>query len=524
MQATDAAGAARKGHPRGLYLLFFTEMWERMSYYGMRGLLVLFLTDKVSGWGWTTGNALSLYGTYTGLVYLTPIAGGYIADNLIGQRKAVVFGGTLMMIGHLLLALPGQAVFFTGLGFLIAGNGFFKPNISTMVGGLYEPGDGRRDGAFTIFYMGINLGAVLGNFICGTLGETVGWHWGFGAAGVGMFLGLVTFLALSRGLLGKVGLTPQKTDAERREAWRRVGMYAVSIAVAVAVFYGLAALVPSLAEDTAVATLVRFIAAGAVFGVGAVMGNNVLNKGQSAAEAQAGALTKQERDRVISIFIIAVFVVLFWMGFEQAGGLMNLYTDQKVDRGLFGWQIPTTWFQNFNSAFIVLLAPLMAALWSRLAARGKDPNVAVKMAFGLIFMGLGFLFMVGASRESALMGKAAAWWVIMAYLFHTVGELCLSPVGLSMVTKVAPARMVSAMMGVWFLANAAANKLSGVVGGYSEQMGEFNVFLSLVAVGVLGGGLLWALSGKVKSLMHGTDEVKPAAPATNAQGGSVAAA
>jgi POT family proton-dependent oligopeptide transporter len=195
-----------------------------------------------------------------------------------------------------------------------------------------------------------------------------------------------------------------------------------------------------------------------------------------------------------------------------------------VDRGLFGWQVPTTWFQNFNSAFIVLLAPVFAALWSRLAARGKDPNVAVKMALGLIFMGVGFLFMVGASRESATMGKAAAWWVIMAYLFHTVGELCLSPVGLSMVTKVAPARMVSAMMGVWFLANAAANKLSGVVGGYSEQMGEFNVFLSLVAVGVLGGGLLWALNGKVKALMHGTDEVKPAAPVSTSQGGSVAAA
>ncbi|QSQ27858.1 peptide MFS transporter [Pyxidicoccus parkwayensis] len=520
MQATVAAGAARKGHPRGLYLLFFTEMWERMSYYGMRGLLVLFLTDKVAGWGWSTGNALALYGTYTGLVYLTPIAGGYIADNLIGQRKAVVFGGTLMMIGHLLLALPGQAIFFTGLGFLIAGNGFFKPNISTMVGGLYEPGDGRRDGAFTIFYMGINLGAVLGNFICGTLGEKVGWHWGFGAAGVGMFLGLVTFLALSRGLLGKVGLTPEKTPEERRDAWRRVGMYGVATGVAVGVFYALAALGPSLAENT----LLKFIVAFAAFAAVAVVGNKMLQKGQSAAEVQAGALTKEEKDRVISIFIIAIFVVLFWMGFEQAGGLMNLYTDQKVDRGMFGWEVPTTWFQNFNSAFIVLLAPVMAMLWGRLAARGKDPNVAVKMALGLIFMGVGFLFMVGASRESALMGKAAAWWVIMAYLFHTVGELCLSPVGLSMVTKVAPSRMVSAMMGVWFLANAAANKLSGVVGGYSEQMGEFNVFLSLVAVGVLGGGLLWALSGKVKSLMHGTDEVKPAAPATSTQGDAAAAA
>ncbi len=519
MTDTIAASAAPKGHPRGLYLLFFTEMWERMSFYGMRGLLVLFLTDKVGGWGWSTSEALGLYGTYTGLVYLTPIAGGYIADNIMGQRRAVVLGGTLMMIGHLLLALPGPAMFYTGLGFLIAGNGFFKPNISTMVGGLYAPGDGRRDGAFTIFYMGINLGAVLGNFICGTLGEKVGWHWGFGAAGVGMLLGLITFMALSRGLLGKVGLSPDKTEAERREAWRRVGLYAFGVTLAVVAFYGLKQ-VEALVEQT----FVRFVAAGAVFALVAWVGNKQLAKGPAGA-ADAGALTKQEKDRVLSIFIIAVFVVIFWMGFEQAGGLMNLYTDQKVDRGLFGWEVPTTWFQNFNSAFIVLLAPLFAALWSRLAARGKDPNVAVKMALGLIFMGVGFLFMVGASRESATMGKAAAWWVIMAYLFHTIGELCLSPVGLSMVSKVAPMRMVSAMMGVWFLANAAANKLSGVVGGYSEQMGEFNVFLSLVAVGVVGGGLLWALSGRVKALMHGTDEVKPAAPTgVQQQGGTAAAA
>ncbi|MBF5041480.1 peptide MFS transporter [Aggregicoccus sp. 17bor-14] len=493
--------AAPKGHPKGLYLLFLTEMWERMSYYGMRGLLVLFLTDKVHGWSWSTGDALALYGTYTGLVYLTPIAGGYIADNLIGQRKAVVFGGVLMMIGHLLLALPGQTIFYTGLGFLIAGNGFFKPNISTMVGGLYAPGDGRRDGAFTIFYMGINLGAVLGNFVCGTLGEKVGWHWGFGSAGVGMGLGLLGFLAFSRGLLGKVGLAPEINEKQRREAWQKVGVYAVATAVATGVFYALAQL-PALADST----LVRMLIAAVVFAVLARVGGTMLRKSHHETAAEAGALTRQEKDRVIAILIIAVFVVIFWMGFEQAGGLMNLYTDSKVDRGMFGWEVPTTWFQNFNSFFIVTLAPLFAMMWTRLAAKGKDPNVVVKMALGLIFMGLGFLFMVGAARESAVMTKAAAWWVIMAYLFHTVGELCLSPVGLSMVTKVAPPRMVSAMMGVWFLSNALANKLSGVVGGYSEKLGELGVFTMLVAVGVVGGGLLWVLSGKVKALMHGTDE------------------
>ncbi|QAT86728.1 proton/peptide symporter family protein [Corallococcus coralloides] len=456
MQSTVAAGEARKGHPPGLYLLFATEMWERMSYYGMRGLLVLFLTDKVrGGFGWSTADALSLYGTYTGLVYLTPILGGYIADRFIGQRKAVVLGGALMVIGHLLLALPGISIFYAGLGFLIIGNGFFKPNISTMVGGLYPAGDGRRDGAFTIFYMGINLGAVLGNFICGTLGERVGWHWGFGSAGVGMTLGLIIFMALARRFLGNVGLAPAPRSTEAQK---------------------------------------------------------------TTPDGKHHAFSRQEWDRIIVIFIIALFVVAFWTGFEQAGGLMNLYTDQKVDRTMFGWEVPTTWFQNFNSVFIVTLAPLFAAVWSSLAAKGKDLSIPVKMSLGLIFLSVGFAFMLGASKESAADGKAAAWWVIMAYLFHTMGELCLSPVGLSMVSKVAPQRVVSAMMGVWFLANAVANKLSGVLGGYSEKMGEFSVFLTIVIGAGLAGVILLFLAPMLKRMMHGTDEVTPAPTPAHQEG------
>lgn len=463
MQGTVAAGAARQGHPRGLYLLFFTEMWERMSYYGMRGLLVLFLTSKVNGgFGWTTGEALSLYGTYTGLVYLTPIVGGFIADKFIGQRKAVVLGGTLMMIGHLVLALPNVTMFYAGLGFLIIGNGFFKPNISTMVGGLYAPGDGRRDGAFTIFYMGINLGAVLGNFICGTLGEKIGWHWGFGSAGVGMFLGLIAFLFFQKKLLGPVGLAPVKPSLEER----------------------------------------------------------------ASGTAEKKGFSRDEIDRIVVIFIIAIFVVAFWTGFEQAGGLMNLYTNEKVDRNMLGFEVPTTWFQNFNSAFIVLLAPVFAGLWGWLSARGKDPSIPVKMGMGLVFLSTGFLFMLGASNESAAAGKAAAYWVILAYLFHTMGELCLSPVGLSMVTKVAPQRIVSAMMGVWFLANAAANKLSGVIGGYSEKLGEFDVFLYITIGTGISGAILLVVAPILKRMMHGTDEVKPSAPPgeQTSGGSSVAAA
>ncbi|NTX13271.1 peptide MFS transporter [Myxococcus sp. CA051A] len=463
MQGTVAAGAARQGHPRGLYLLFFTEMWERMSYYGMRGLLVLFLTSKVNGgFGWTTGEALSLYGTYTGLVYLTPIVGGFIADRFIGQRKAVVLGGTLMMIGHLVLALPNVTMFYAGLGFLIVGNGFFKPNISTMVGGLYAPGDGRRDSAFTIFYMGINLGAMLGNFICGTLGEKYGWHYGFGSAGVGMFLGLVVFMLMQKKLLGPVGLAPVKPSLEAR------------------------------ANGT----------------------------------AEKKGFSKDEIDRIVVIFIIAVFVVAFWTGFEQAGGLMNLYTNEKVDRTMFGWEVPTTWFQNFNSFFIVALAPVFAGLWSWLSIRGKAPSIPVKMGLGLVFLSTGFVFMLGASSQSATMGKAAAHWVILAYLFHTMGELCLSPVGLSMVSKVAPARIVSAMMGVWFLANAAANKLSGVIGAYSEKLGEFDVFLYISLGTGVSGLILLGVAPILKRMMHGTDEEKPPAPqgASTQDGSSVAAA
>ncbi|MBU8898295.1 MFS transporter [Corallococcus sp. H22C18031201] len=463
MQSTVAAGETRKGHPPGLYLLFATEMWERMSYYGMRGLLVLFLTAKVAdgGLAWTNAAALDIYGTYTGLVYLTPILGGYIADRYIGQRKAVVIGAVLMVLGHLLLALPGMAIFYAGLGLLIVGNGFFKPNISTMVGGLYPKGDGRRDAGFTIFYMGINLGALLGNFICGTLGEKVGWHWGFGSAGVGMFLGLIIFLALSKKLLGDVGLAP--------------------------------------APQPVVAA-------------------------SSATPSSPRGFTRQEIDRIIAIFIISMFVVVFWTGFEQAGGLMNLYTNQKVDRTMFGWEVPTTWFQNFNSIFVVSLAPVVALVWSFMSARGKDLSSAVKMALGLLFMGIGFVFMMGASRESELLGKAASWWVIAAYLFHSVGELCLSPVGLSMVTKVAPARVVSAMMGVWFLANAAANKLAGVLGSRADKLGEMGVFEAIAIGAIASGVLLLALAPVIKRMMHGTDQGETPTDSSESDGRPVSSA
>jgi POT family proton-dependent oligopeptide transporter len=457
--APASAATPTRGHPKGLYLLFTTEMWERLSYYGMRAILVLYLTSKAGGFGWSDAQALSLYGTYTSLVYLTPVIGGWLADRYLGQRRALYIGGVLMMIGHFLLALPGIEVFYAALGFLIVGNGFFKPNISTMVGGLYAPGDARRDSAFTIFYMGINLGGAVGPLLCGWLGEEVGWHYGFGAAGVGMGLGLLSFLFFSKKLLGTVGLPPAKVE-------KRVDAVADS----------------------------------------------------------SQSLTRVEWHRILVIFALSFFVIIFWAAFEQSGGLMNLYTDRKVDRMIFGWEFPASVFQSVNSIFILLLAPMFAELWIRLAARNRDLSIPAKMAVGLLLLSFGFVLMLGASRQSAAEGKAALLWVIGAYFFHTAGELCLSPVGLSMVTKLAPARYVSLLMGVWFLANAVANKLAGFIGGYAETLGEFEVFLGIVALTAVSGVVLLALAPALKRMMHGADEVRSAAQEASAAAPSANAA
>jgi POT family proton-dependent oligopeptide transporter len=450
----------KKGHPRGLYLLFTTEMWERMSYYGMRALLVLYMTGAANhgGFHWSRATALKIYGTYTALVYLTPLAGGYIADRYLGQRRAVVLGGFLMMIGHFLMAVPGEVAFFAALTFLIVGNGFFKPNISTMVGGLYPPGDARRDGAFTIFYMGINLGAFLSPLVCGTLGEKLGWHWGFGSAGVGMGLGLITFLALNKRLLGDVGLAPAPRGAQKLGPPGEGG----------------------------------YRAPGEV-------------------QTETAKLTPVERDRLGVIFALAFFNIFFWAAFEQAGGLMTLYTDTKVDRHLFGMVVPTTWFQSINPMFIVLLGPLFSMLWVRLAKARREPSTPAKLGIGLLLLSFGFVLMLGASRQTADGGQAAMSWVVGAYFFHTVGELCLSPVGLSAVSKLAPARFASLMMGVWLLSSFVANYLAGLIGGYSERLGEFTLFATIVGVTAAAGAVLIALSPVITKRMHNPPLVVPTA-------------
>ncbi len=489
--ATAAVTASSgKGHPRGLYLLFFTEAFERFQYYGMRAFLVLYLVDATRGLGWSRSQALSLYGTYTGLVYLTPVLGGYIADRFLGQRLSVVLGGTLMMLGQFLCALKSAPTLYAGLAVLVVGNGFFKANISTMVGQLYAPGDRRRDNAFTIFYMGINLGGFLGPLIAGGFAEKVDWSFGFALSGLGMAIGVATFLALKGKLLPGIGILKEKPSA------KEVRRFLTGLAVAAVVLAALA----WLAVKGPLAGRVNWDVVLLCAIVGTMLGFFLYL-------VFFGKLSKDERDRVIVIFVLVLFVVFFWAAFEQAGGLMNLYTDTKVDRSVFQWTVPTTWFQSVNSLFIVIFAPLFAMMWTWLASRGKEPHTASKMAIGLLLVSAGFVLMYGAARQSAADGKAALLWVVGAYLFHTWGELALSPVGLSMVTKLAPARFASALMGVWFLSNATANKLAGMLGGAAERVGDQTMF-GIIVLGTAAAGLvLLTLSGTLHRMMHGAEDV-----------------
>lgn len=454
MSSTALPAVARDtllGHPKGLFLLFATEMWERFSYYGMRALLVLSLVAGVEaanpGFGWTQAEALKLYGLFTGFVYFTPLIGGWLADNYLGQRKSVIIGGLVMAAGQFTLAaaIPGNLqLFYIGLVLLVIGNGFFKPNISTMVGDLYAEGDARRDGAFTIFYMGINAGAFLAPLVCSTLGEDParGWAYGYFAAGVGMILSVIIQLAFARRYLGEIGVVP--------------------------------------AAHRALA--------------------------QSGGEKKP--LTHEETDRLRVIFMLFVFIVLFWAAFEQAGGLMNLYAADKTDRMIGGFEVPAGWFQSLNPLFIVVLAPIFSVAWSKLGEAGRNPSTPRKMVLGLVLTGIGFLAMVAAAFESAGGGKAAMTWLVLAYFFHTTGELCISPVGLSMVTKLAPLRLASLMMGVWFLINFVANWLAGIIGSYAETLGELSIFGGLAGTLFAFAIVLWLLSGTLVRWMHGAEAVR----------------
>ncbi|GGH71674.1 MAG: MFS transporter [Bacteroidetes bacterium] len=411
--SNDTKSIKRKelfGHPVGLYVLFFTEMWERFSYYGMRGILTLYVAASATGidpgLGWSNKDALWLYGWYTMLVYVASIPGGYIADKFLGQKKTVLIGGILLCLGHGTMAIPQDWAFFTGLILIILGVGGLKPNISTMVGGLYQQGDIRRDSGFTIFYIGINIGAFLSSISVGLVAYYYGWHYGFGLAGIGMLLGQIVYMAGQKHLKGvgdHIGSSDSGID-------------------------------PEIAKRP---------------------------------------LTQIEKDRVIVLLLSFLIVVVFWGAFEQAGGLMNLYTDAKVDRNIgLSWlqEIPAAVFQSLNAGYIIIFGTLVAGFWAWRKRTGKEASSLFKMAVGTIIMGLGYIFMMFASKEASAeaFGKAAMVWVFLAYLFHTIGELSTSPVSLSFITKLAPVKYASIMMGIYFAATGFGNKLAGSIGESSQ--------------------------------------------------------
>jgi POT family proton-dependent oligopeptide transporter len=444
------------GHPRGLGLLFITEMWERFSYYGMRAILVLYLVNALK---WDTAHAANLYGTYTMLVFLTPVIGGYLADRFIGTRRSLVIGSIVISLGHFTLAFPGMTAFYIGLGLIIIGTGFFKSNVSTMVGQIYREGDPRRDAGFTIFYMGINTGAFLGPIVCGGLAQSTsfGWHYGFAAAGVGMLLGLIGYLWGRDRYLPGIGMSVSRKEAAA--AHNELG---------------------SVSNSDPDANPLRNGGAGAVAGamVGWFLGSgNLLAVLMGIVIGAALGVTLlgshgEERKQVIALFIVVFFVIFFWAAYEQAGSSMNLFADKNTDLHAGSFMIPSSWFQSVNPAAILIFAPIFAGLWTSLGRRGREPSTALKMVLGLALLATGFLFLVVGGSRADQGVLVSPFWLVAAYTFHTLGELCLSPVGLSYVTKVAPVRFAGLLMGVWFLANAAANKIAGALAAYTPTPGE----------------------------------------------------
>ncbi len=448
------------GHPVGLYVLFFTELWERFSYYGMRGIFVLFLVAETTadnpGFGWSNVEALNLYGIYTMLVYMSSVPGGWVADRLLGQRKTVMLGGALLVIGHSVLALNSEVSFYVGCAFIILGVGGLKPNISSMVGGLYRPKDERRDAGFYIFYMGINLGALVAPLLCGWIGEKYNWHYGFGLAAIGMVLGQVVYI-YGQKYLSHVGNLASTASEE------------------------------------------------------------------SAAEMKR-PLTAIEKDRIKVLLLSFLLIILFWAAFEQAGGLMNLYASQKTDRNFLGlFEIPAAMFQSVNSLFIIIFAIVVSNYWMRRKHKGKEASSLYKMAVGLVIMALGFSFMAAASVQYQQQGSSAMYWLVLAYLFHTIGELCASPTSLSFITKLAPLKYASLIMGVYWFAVGFGNKFASEIGKLSQRLenseydiglfgnemvisGEFLVFAGVTVIWSLIGLVIISLLKPLKRLTHGAED------------------
>ena len=477
------------GHPRGLSTLFFTEMWERFSYYGMRALLILFMTAPLSagGLGFDTAVAGAIYGLYTSMVYMTSLPGGWVADRLIGQRRAVLYGGIIIACGHFSMAFPSLATFYLGLFLIVIGTGLLKGNVSVIVGQLYAPRDKRRDAGFSIFYMGINLGAFISPLVCGYLGQRVNWHIGFATAGIGMVIGIIQYLLGAR-YLGEAGLYPE--PAESPEAATRLRRR-------------------SLVGGAAIAALI------AAFGIGAYRGTIPISATQIADAAGYGLLTlcvvffgwlftsggwtPEERRRLYAIAIFFLASALFWSLFEQAGSTLNLFADRDTRTSILGWNFPSSYFQSMNSAFLWMLAPVFAWIWIRLGDR--EPSTPVKFSLGLIAVGAGFAVLVVGAQLARRGVQVSPMWLTVVYLLHTIGELCISPVGLSAMTKLAPARVCGLMMGVWFLATSVGNFIAGRLAGLYEAMPLPTLFTNIALFGIVVGLLMLPVSGSIKRLM-----------------------
>ncbi len=508
----DLASADRSffGHPRGLATLFFTEMWERFSFYGLRPLLVLFMSAALldGGFGFDRAQASAIVGIYGASVYLASLPGGWIADRLLGLRRAITYGAVLICLGHMMIGVSafvqGKLPFFLGLVLIVCGTGLLKPNISAIVGDLYPEGGARRDAGFSIFYMGINTGAFFGQLVTGFLGESVGWHWGFGAAGVGMFLGLLTFLSRQNMTLGTLGLDITRhpdpvIQAQQMSRGKMIVMAGVAILVVIIALAAMGVIVPNPQEIGNYMTFVLVGMAAAYFGYLFLM----------------AGLTSDEKKRVAVIMVLFIFAAIFWSAFEQAPTSLNLFARDFTDRQFGSFEVPASWFQSINSGFIILLAPVFAALWLGWSKRpGGDLSSPAKFSLGLAFAGLGFVVMILAANrvvDSGGLLKVSAMWLTVSYLLQTMGELAVSPVGLSSMTKLSPRKYVGQMMGIWFLASAVGNLIGGLVGGYvdPEKLEEMPMLFTYTAgLLFLAAIILMLLVKPIRRMMEGNSAAR----------------
>jgi POT family proton-dependent oligopeptide transporter len=460
--------------PKSLRILFLTEMWERFSYYGMRALLVLYL---VQSQGYSAFEAMHIYAIYTGLVYLTPVIGGYLADHYLGQQKSILIGGITMMFGHLFMANP--STLNLALGLLIIGNGFFKPNISSLLGGFYLTNDARRDGGYSFFYVGINMGAFIAPLLIGYVGEVIDWHYGFVLAAVGMFMGLLHF-SLNQKQIASDDLTQRSRVLRYKEWWEVMALALLNIPIVLLVL----TLHPLLTIYQNLIWLSIFL----------IVTYVVLKK-----RSLFQAVPSHDLKRIMYIAILSLFVIFFWVGFEQAGGSLTLFAHEKIDRQIMSFVIPASFFQSVNPLIIIFLGPLMANIWLRIDRGKLRMSTPQKMGSGIMLLGLGFLLLSVVSQNQD--SKISLWWLVMVYFCHTLGELCLSPIGLSMVSKVSPKKLVSIMMGFWFLSSAIANYMAGRL---PELLVYFNInlFSFLTATSLLAGLLLYFMAPFLENLIR----------------------